>query len=258
MPNKQNERLRDALRGKGMTPAELAAKIDVDVKTVERWITKGRPPYPKHRYSVAALLSQSENYLWPNALKDDRKALVSESEIVHIYPRRNSVPPELWRRLFNEASEHIDVLAFGGVFPFDHDPTLIKELEQKAVKGLEARLLVGDPSSKAVALRGIEEGIGGAMTARVANTLAHFDNLKGTPRVEVRSHATALYNSIYRFDREMLVNTHVWGFPAAHNPVVHLRQLSGGTMFDLYRQSFERVWATGNDIWANGAKNDSN
>jgi hypothetical protein len=60
--------------------------------------------------------------------------------------------------------------------------------------------------------------------------------------VEVRFHATTLYNSIYRFDNDLLVNAHVYGAPAAHSPVLHLRRLPGGRLVDHYQASFERVW----------------
>ena len=40
----------------------------------------------------------------------------------------------------------------------------------------------------------------------------------------------------------MLVNAHVYGAPAAHSPVLHLRRLPGGRLFDHYQASFERVW----------------
>jgi hypothetical protein len=49
-------------------------------------------------------------------------------------------------------------------------------------------------------------------------------------------------NSIYRFDSDMLVNAHAYGSPAAQSPVLHLRHLAGGWLFDHYRTSFERVW----------------
>jgi hypothetical protein len=32
----------------------------------------------------------------------------------------------------------------------------------------------------------------------------------------------------------MLVNAHVYGAPAAHSPVLHLRRLPGGRLFDHY------------------------
>jgi hypothetical protein len=42
-------------------------------------------------------------------------------------------------------------------------------------------------------------------------------------------------------DDDLLVNAHVYGAPAAHSPVLHLRRLSGGQLFDHYQASFERV-----------------
>jgi hypothetical protein len=61
--------------------------------------------------------------------------------------------------------------------------------------------------------------------------------------VELRLHDTPLYNSIYRFDDEMLVNVHAYGILAAYTPVMHLRRVDGA-FFNTYIESFERVWAS--------------
>jgi predicted site-specific integrase-resolvase len=55
-----NDRLRDALMNANLTPDEVAPQLKVDPKTVERWITTGRAPYPKHRHKLAAILRKSE------------------------------------------------------------------------------------------------------------------------------------------------------------------------------------------------------
>lgn len=47
-----NERLRAVLLERGASVADLAAAVGVDPKTVERWITRGRTPYRKHRYAL--------------------------------------------------------------------------------------------------------------------------------------------------------------------------------------------------------------
>ena len=62
------------------------------------------------------------------------------------------------------------------------------------------------------------------------------------PGVQIRTHATVLYNSIYRFDDEMIVNPHVYGKVAAHAPALHLRRLSAGDLFTTYADSFTAVW----------------
>ena len=59
---------------------------------------------------------------------------------------------------------------------------------------------------------------------------------------EVRLHDTPLYNSIYRFDSEMLVNVHAYGLLAAYTPVFHLRRVDG-QWFETYIESYERIWA---------------
>jgi hypothetical protein len=53
-----------------------------------------------------------------------------------------------------------------------------------------------------------------------------------------------LYNSIYRADGSLIVNQHTYGIPAAQAPVFCLRDTGRGEMAALYRDSFERVWAS--------------
>jgi hypothetical protein len=60
--------------------------------------------------------------------------------------------------------------------------------------------------------------------------------------VEIRLHSTILYNSIYRADDQLLVNTHIYGTMANNAPVFHLRKIAGGDMASTYIESFERVW----------------
>jgi hypothetical protein len=62
------------------------------------------------------------------------------------------------------------------------------------------------------------------------------------PAVEVRLHRTALYNSIYRADDDLLTNPHVFGQPAATAPVLHIRRAEDGMLAANYLESFEGVW----------------
>lgn len=239
-----NERLRDALLRNGLDLEHVANATSVDPKTVERWITKGRTPYPRHRRTIAAMVRETETYLWPDAIAPERKVEIGGSELVKLYPHRYDVPADIWERLIDAAEEHIELLNYSGMFLTDN-PVLIKRLRTKAEAGVKIRLLVGDPASRAVARRSDEEGIGkGTLAAKVRNALAFFKPLDGVPGVTVRCHGTTLYNSIYRFDDDMLVNTHVYGFMAAHAPLMHLRRLSGGDLFETYSESFDNVWNT--------------
>jgi transcriptional regulator with XRE-family HTH domain len=237
-----NERLRDALLRNGFTLDQVSRAIGVDPKTVERWIGNGRTPYPKHRHAIAAMLRERETYLWPDAVTPQRSTELAGSEVVKIYPRRHAVPAEIWTRLMDEALDQIDVLVYAGLFLVD-DPRLIKTLRAKAGKGTRIRLLTGDPASQAVAKRSLEENIGkGVIPNKVRNLLAFLRPLAEVEGIQIRCHGTPLYNSIYRFDDDMLINTHLYGFMAAHAPVLHLRRLSTGELFESYSESFENVW----------------
>ena len=236
-----NERLRAALLEHGLTPAAMGDEIGVDHKTVERWISLGRIPYRRHRYAVAARLAVDEAYLWPDALAREQVAAASDSEVLAIYPHRSDVPRELWERLFNSAEREIGVLVYAGLF-LAEDAAIQKILADKARTGIRVRVLLGDPTSPQVAERGTDEGIEDAVATKIRNVLVLYRALRSIEGTEFRFHQTILYNSIYRGDDQLLVNTHIYGLPAARAPAWHLRKVAGGEITGIYLDSFERVW----------------
>jgi transcriptional regulator with XRE-family HTH domain len=237
-----NERLRATLLEHGLTPTALGEELGVDYKTVERWVS-GRIPYRRHRYAVAARLAVDEAYLWPDALSREQVATASEGEIMAIYPRRADVPRDFWERLFASAQREIGVLVYAGMF-LAEDARLQEILMARARVGVRVRMLLGDPDSPHVADRGADEGIDDAVAVKIRNVLVWYRALRGTANVEFRLHQTILYNSIYRGDDDLLVNTHVYGLPAAQAPAWQLRRIPGGELAAVYLTSFERVWDT--------------
>lgn len=236
-----NERLRAALLERGVSLDDFAAAIKVDPKTAERWITKGRTPYRKHRYAAASFLQVDESYLWPEALSREQVAAASESEVVTVYPHRWAVPRDAWGRIFHEAEDEIGILVYSGLF-LAEDAGIMRLLRDKADAGTRVRVLLGDPDSPQVSQRGTDEGIDEGMAAKIRNVLVLYKPIRGVEGVEIRLHRTVLYNSIYRADDQLLVNTHIYGAPAASAPVFHLRRVAGGDMVTTYLESFERVW----------------
>lgn len=239
-----NDRLRTAVNAAGLTPDDLAASLGVDPKTVARWITQGRAPYPKYRAQIAALLKESEAYLWPGALSDTERDSAAASEIIRVYPHRSAIERESWFRLFDAAEDQIDLLAYAALFLPEQYPGVMDTIERKAGAGATIRVLLGDPDGSAVAQRSTEEGIGpDAIGAKIRNTLAFYRPLAASGLVDVRNHDTTLYTSIYRADDEMFVNHHVYGLPAAQAPVMHLRRLPAGDLFTTFSKAFDRIWA---------------
>jgi transcriptional regulator with XRE-family HTH domain len=236
-----NERLRSAITSAGMSSADLAGRIGVDPKTVERWITNNRTPHRRHRLRAASLLGANEAYLWPVVADEPATKVHGRAELVDFFPSRSAVPAHLWRTLMDSATERFDCLAYAGLFLQESHDT-VNRLRARAAAGVKVRLLLGDPDSAAVTLRGLEEGLGDGMASRVRLSLRYVDALRDVDGIEVRVHDTTLYNSIMRSDDTLLVNTHVYGAPAAQSPVLHLRRTPGGTVFDHYAESFELVW----------------
>jgi len=236
-----NERLRSALLARGMTVQSLADEIEVNPKTVERWITQGKVPYRRHQYSTAAALNVDVTTLWEDSRTQDSAADLSKAEITAVYPHRHVVPSTLWREMCERATERIDILVYAGIY-LAEDPLFFSTLKEKSESGVRIRVLMGDPECEAVIRRGVDEGHR-IMGGKIRNALFNYRPLfTSHPEIAFRLHDTVLYNSIYRADDEMLANTHVYGIGAYMAPVLHLRQLPGGGLFDTFANSVQQTW----------------
>jgi hypothetical protein len=232
---------------RGYMPGKLARACDVNVKTVERWINRGRVPHRETRWKVAHELDTDEVYLWPELLEDRSESEREESvqsELARVYPDRSSVPRDTWLHLFGSATRHIDILVFAGTFLANVNPRIAEMLAERARAGVKVRLCWGDPDSQAVDIRDREEGLRGTLAHKIRASLTYYRSLVDVPGCEIRLHAATLYASLFRFDDTMLANPHMWGAPASANPLLHLRRIEGSTWFDGYRRSFDAVWET--------------
>jgi hypothetical protein len=235
-----NEALRAAILSSGLGLEGTAEGLGVDPKTVERWIS-GRTPYRRHQYALASLLAVDIRYLWPDARTDEQISAMGQAEVLAIYPHRSVVPAARWLTLFRQARGRLDLLAFSG-FWLSEDREFHRLLQEKAGDGVQIRILLGDPECAEVQQRGKDEGIEEAMAGKVRNAILNYGKLPTTDGIEFRLHCTTLYNSLYRADDEMLVNTHVYGVGAYLAPVLHLRHVPGADLFMTYVESFERIW----------------
>ncbi|MBB6345516.1 transcriptional regulator with XRE-family HTH domain [Nonomuraea muscovyensis] len=236
-----NNNLRYAMAAARLTATDVAAALTVDPKTVARWLN-GRIPYPRHRWALADLLRANEADLWPETAQ--RHAAFTAG-VEAIYPHRWAVPPRVWAGLFQSATAEIDILAYSALF-LAEDRGILNLLTTRAEAGVRIRILLGHPDSPEVANRGADEGIGPAvMAACIKNALTLYRPLINVQGIEIRLHRTVLYNSIYRADNELLVNTHAYATAAADAPVMHLRLTDAPGPADAYTASFDRVWEAG-------------
>ncbi|WP_245645439.1 helix-turn-helix domain-containing protein [Pseudonocardia acaciae] len=242
MDDVANDRLRAAIHASGLTIEDVSSRVGVDPKTVERWIgDETRTPHRTNRIQLVQLLSVDEVHLWPSLAGDVRTRPTSESELVHLYPTRSAVPFDIWTELIHSAHRVVDVLVFSGQFLVEQH-NLLPVIRAKAAAGVRFRFAVGDHTSAAVIQRAQEEGTTGGLEGRVQMMRRYLQEVVTLPNVQVRTHGTILYNSIYRFDDQALINGHAYGALAGQNPVLHLRRLDGGLMWEHYLESFERVW----------------
>ena len=223
-----------------VTPVRLAQLVEVDVKTVQRWLTEDRMPYPVTRHRVAQALAAEETYLWPRLLEDGLGEERDGADCVSVWPTRTAISSEMWHNLFGRTVRQLDILVYAGEFLME-TLDLSDVLRFKADRGATIRVLVGDPRSAAVQERAGEFGTSwGAESCRM--TLAYLEDVVGAG-VCVRSHRTTLYASLFRFDDTLLVNAHAYAIQAAQSPVFRLGA-GRSQLFGFYLDAFERVWAS--------------
>jgi hypothetical protein len=225
-----------------MTLDDVSTRVGVDPKTVERWIGNDtRRPHRTTRVRLAQILRVDETHLWPAVASDARSGLDGDTELVHIYPTRSAVPFDVWCELLRGVQHSMDVVVFSGVFLIEQLNAL-PIVKAKAAAGVQFRFAVGDETSPAVTQRAAEEGTTGGLEGRIQMMRRYLQDVAGAMGVEVRTHSTTLYNSIYRFDDQMLVNGHAFGSLAGQSPVLHIHRTEGGVLWEHYTTSVERIW----------------
>ena len=127
-----NETLCRALLQARLTEEDVAGRLQVDPKTVRRWL-EGRVPYLRHRWALAALLGLDETDLWPQL----RSARSRPDEVQAIYPHLDAVPEDVWLRLFGSAEREIGILA-DTAQPIAAYPRVLAVLAEKAASGARA------------------------------------------------------------------------------------------------------------------------
>lgn len=239
-----NERLRASMRRVGVTPAELATLTGADIKTVYRWVSPGRPPLPRHRALVARRLGDGEEWLWPDAVPPVATGPDGDAsaELVAAYAFRADAPTALWWNLVTRATRQIDLLGYTLYFLSLQHSDLIPTLAAKCDSGVKIRAVIGDPASEHLAYRDREEGTPLTLVIRIQTTLTTWAPLLNLPGFELRYQNMPLYNSIFRFDDEMLVTPHLYATPGSQAPMLHLRKLGAGGLFSRFASHFEAAW----------------
>lgn len=130
-----NERLRGAIIESGLTLEQVAERLGVSAKTVERWINEPkRQPYRRFKYAAASLLQCEMSYLWPEERTSAEVTEAGNAELVKLYPHRSVVPNRLWPQLYAGATRHFDVLVYSG-FWLTEDAAFHQVVKEKSAAG---------------------------------------------------------------------------------------------------------------------------
>lgn len=238
-----NERLLAAMERADVSVQELATVTAKDPKTISRWIG-GRVPHPRQRFLVAKHLCDDEEFLWPGVQRKAESTSSSMGEIVAMYPYRSNMSTDMWWQLISSADRQIDLLGYTLYFlALDH-PELVPTLAEKCASGCQVRAVIADPRSGHTAYRDQEEQQPITLVARIRTTLKYFNQLHDCANLEIRYQDVPLYNSVFRFDDQMLVTPHLHATPGSSAPMLRLRRLGPNGLFSRFAGHFESVWST--------------
>lgn len=240
-----NDRLRSAIFKAGLEIEDLAARIEVDAKTVQRWLG-GRTPHARYRAKVANVLQVEESDLWPETIptvqaRDDRR------EISGAFAHSNDVNAPDWRTLMQAAGEQIDLLDYS-LKDILAAPGVTDLLASKAAAGCQVRILIAHP--KSVWVTSISQQLGQDHQDAEGNTeldreinLAHgyLQPLIELPGIELGTFWAERYNTILRFDDQMLVTLHLWATPGPEAPLIHLQRRGEHGLFDQFVEQLDAI-----------------
>jgi len=237
-----NDRLRTAITNAGLEFEDLARIVDVDPKTVQRWLS-GRTPYSRHRTRIATALHTTERDLWPNATPGSTER--QPRETIDAYPAADDPSAPDWRELMRSARDRIDLLDDTLIHILD-EPDTPRLLLEKGTRGCTVRILIAD-------------GVATAPDPTVQHpSVAHSDSeidrdslrarelldpLIRAPGIEIRTYPTQPLNSILRFDDHMLAILRLHGVASAHSPLLHLHHDPDRPgLFDRFADQFNAIW----------------
>ena len=241
----KNIALIEAMNRAGLSAAQLHKRVSVSSKTVNNWINHGSIPRRETQIKVANLLDCPIHDLWSDQAPPASYAL---SEIVSVWAHRSESPKDLWWKLFEGAEEYVDLLGYAMQFLHEDHKDFVTLLEDKVREGCRVRIIMADPQSSAANERDHEEDLRGGLIARIKTSLTYFEPVIGTANIEIRLQSYPMYNSIFRFDGEMLVTTHLCHDPGRLAPLFHVRQGPKEGIFQRYLESFNYVFETSRAI----------
>lgn len=113
---------------------------------------------------------------------------------------------------------------------------------------MRLRITLADPDSAHVTERDALEQLNGTLAGRIRLALMWLDQIARAPGATVSLHQTHLYNSVFRFDNQMIVTPHLFRTHGYQHPALHLRRLSPHGIFESFAEQFQQIWDTAHPL----------
>lgn len=233
-----------------VTPRQLAARVGVTAKSVERWIAdEERTPHAQNRLDTCRVLGVDEQMIWPEAVTT-RVKVGNDRELVHSYPYRSACPSTVWSRLVNDTTRDMLLGGYTNYSFWTQVPDFAGIVRRKVVSGCRVRFLIGDPEGEITRQREEVEAAALTVSTRIRITLEQLDRLGPLEGLEARfSEASDAVNhvglSVFQFDHDALVTPHLARVIGHDSPMLHLRRQGDGGMFDRFKDHAEELWDRG-------------
>lgn len=233
-----------------MSPRQLAARVGVSGKTVERWVADADLiPHARNREDACKALGVDEEMIWPKAVKDRIKT-GGDREIIRSYPYRSACLSTVWGELIADATEDLFFAGYTNYFLWLDQPAFVETLRKKLDTGCRVRFLLGDPNGEVTRNRETIEDVALSVSTRIRITLEHLGKLGAHERLEARFSApddavNHVSLSVFRFDSTALVTPHLARLVGHDSPLLHLRKHDNGGMFDRFAEHAEELWTRG-------------
>ncbi|MCX4987107.1 XRE family transcriptional regulator [Streptomyces sp. NBC_00572] len=231
----------------GVSAGELAYRVGVSPKQVQRWLADARlTPHARNRADAARALGVDEDMIWPKAVQD-RVKLGGDREILRTYPYRSACPSTVWADLTVGAERELLFAGYTNYFLWTQIPAFAGLIRRKAESGCRVRFLLGDPAGEVTRQREVIEDVPLSVSTRIRITLDELAKLGPAEGVEARfSAAEDAVNhvslSVFRFDEQALVTPHLARLVGHDSPLLHLRRHDDDGMFDRFAEHAEELW----------------